>query len=191
VRWTWNLKKAAANRVKHGLSFETAVLAFDDPFHASKPDPHPEGDRWHTIGLVGSVLLLVIPLGPRPNPNRTSRSAASSARGRPPPTKGKPMKKEASKRLTRAQLAELKSLAALPDSAIDTSDVPELLDWSDAKRGLFYRPVKQQLTLRLDADVVAWFKSQTKSSEGYQTRINRALREYVQGQTSRSRRSRA
>ncbi len=101
------------------------------------------------------------------------------------------MKKETSKRLTRGQLAELKSLAALPESEIDTSDAPELLDWSGAKRGLFYRPVKQQLTLRLDADVVAWFKSQTKSSEGYQTRINRALREYVQGQIGRSRRSRA
>jgi uncharacterized protein (DUF4415 family) len=101
------------------------------------------------------------------------------------------MKKETSKRLTRGQLAELKSLAALSESAIDTSDTPELLDWSGAKRGLFYRPVKQQLTLRLDADVVAWFKSQTKSSEGYQTRINRALREYVQGQIGRSRRSRA
>ena len=42
------------------MSFETAVLAFDDSFHASKPDLHPDGDRWHTIGLVGSVLLLVI-----------------------------------------------------------------------------------------------------------------------------------
>jgi uncharacterized DUF497 family protein len=52
VRWTWDANKAAANRVKHGLSFETAVLAFDDPFHASKPDLHPDGDRWHTIGLV-------------------------------------------------------------------------------------------------------------------------------------------
>jgi len=74
------------------------------------------------------------------------------------------MKKETSKRLTREQLAELKSLGALPDSAIDTSDAPELLDWSGAKRGLFYRPVKQQLTLRLDADVVAWFKSHTHQS---------------------------
>jgi uncharacterized protein (DUF4415 family) len=101
------------------------------------------------------------------------------------------MKKEVSKRLTREQQAELKSLAALPDSAIDTSDAPELPDWSGATRGAFYRPVKQQLTLRLDADVVAWFKSQTKSNEGYQTRINRALREYVQGQINRSRRSRA
>jgi uncharacterized protein len=60
VRWTWDPDKSAANRVKHGLSFETAALVFDDPFHASKPDPHPDGDRWHTIGLVGSVLLLVI-----------------------------------------------------------------------------------------------------------------------------------
>jgi uncharacterized protein (DUF4415 family) len=100
------------------------------------------------------------------------------------------MKKGISKRLTPEQRSELKSLAALPHEAIDTSDAPELLDWSGAKRGLFYRPIKQQLTLRLDADVVAWFKSHTSSSEGYQTRINRALREYVQGQASRTRRSR-
>jgi uncharacterized protein (DUF4415 family) len=101
------------------------------------------------------------------------------------------MKKGASKRLTPKQRAELKSLPALRDDAIDTSDARELLDWSGAKRGLFYRPVKQQLTLRLDSDVVAWFKSHTTASEGYQTRINRALREYVQGQASRTRRSRA
>jgi uncharacterized DUF497 family protein len=36
------------------------VHVFDDPFHASKPDPHSDGDRWHTIGFVGQVLLLVI-----------------------------------------------------------------------------------------------------------------------------------
>jgi uncharacterized protein (DUF4415 family) len=101
------------------------------------------------------------------------------------------MKKGASKRLTPAQQAELKSLAALRDDAIDTSDAPELPDWSGAKRGLFYRPVKQQLTLRLDADVVAWFKRHTTSSEGYQTRINRALREYVQGHAKRAPRSRS
>jgi uncharacterized protein (DUF4415 family) len=101
------------------------------------------------------------------------------------------MKKGASKPLKRAQLAELKSLAVLPDDAIDTSDAPQLLDWSGARRGLFYRPVKQQLTLRLDADVIAWFKKHTTPDEGYQTRINRALREYVQGQASRRRRSRA
>jgi hypothetical protein len=51
------------------------------------------------------------------------------------------MKRRTSKRLTREQRAELKSPATLPDDAIDTSDTPELLDWSGAKRGLFYRPV--------------------------------------------------
>jgi uncharacterized protein (DUF4415 family) len=100
------------------------------------------------------------------------------------------MKKAASKRLTRGQRAELKSLTTLRDDEIDTSDAPELLDWSGARRGLFYRPVKQQLTLRLDADVVAWFKSHAVSDEGYQTRINRALREYVRSHARRRRHSR-
>jgi uncharacterized protein (DUF4415 family) len=89
------------------------------------------------------------------------------------------MKKVTSKPLTPEQLAELEALAVLPDDAIDTSDAPELPDWSGAKRGLFYRPVKQQLTLRLDADVVAWFKAHAKADEGYQTNINRALREHA------------
>jgi uncharacterized protein (DUF4415 family) len=101
------------------------------------------------------------------------------------------MKRGISKPLTREQAAELRSLARQGDDAIDTSDAPEILDWSGAKRGLFYRPVKQQLTLRLDADVVAWFKTHTAADEGYQTRINRALREYVQGEVKRIRRRRA
>jgi uncharacterized protein len=60
LRWIWDPNKAAQNRAKHGLSFETALHVFDDPLHASKPNPHPDGDRWHTIGLVGSILLLVV-----------------------------------------------------------------------------------------------------------------------------------
>ena len=92
--------------------------------------------------------------------------------------KGRTMKK-ANSRLTAAeQRAELAALAALPDEAIDTTDIPEVRDWSGAKRGVFYRPVKQQLTLRLDADVIDWFRKQAKG-KGYQTDMNRALREYV------------
>jgi uncharacterized DUF497 family protein len=60
LSWTWDPNKAAANRAKHGVSFETAVLVFDDPLHASKPDPHPDEDRWRTMGLVGPVVLLVV-----------------------------------------------------------------------------------------------------------------------------------
>jgi uncharacterized protein (DUF4415 family) len=99
------------------------------------------------------------------------------------------MKKAISEPLTGEQLAELRRLAVLPDDDIDTSDAPELRDWSGAKRGLFYRPVKEQLTLRLDADVIAWFRSHATSAEGYQTRINRALREYIQAQSRRNQRS--
>jgi uncharacterized protein (DUF4415 family) len=51
-------------------------------------------------------------------------------------------------------------------------------DW-DRRRGLFYWPVKQQLTLRLDSDIVAWFKARIPGGEGYQTSIDAALREYV------------
>src|SRR5947209_19004350 len=101
------------------------------------------------------------------------------------------MKKKISKPMTPAQVAELTAFAALPDHAIDTSDAPELLDWSGAKRGLFYRPVKQQLTLRVDTDVIAWFKKHATTHEGYQTHINRALREYVRKHARKSRRARA
>ena len=89
------------------------------------------------------------------------------------------MKKGISDWLTPAQQAEIDALAALPDDQIDTRDMPEVRDWSGARRGVFFRPIKQQLTLRIDADVIAWFKSHTPNGEGYQTRINRALREYV------------
>jgi uncharacterized protein (DUF4415 family) len=73
----------------------------------------------------------------------------------------------------------MKALSRMRDEDIDTSDIPEILDWSGAKRGLFYRPIKQQLTLRLDADVIAWFRGKARGGKGYQTIINKALREYV------------
>nr|WP_246712015.1 BrnA antitoxin family protein [Phyllobacterium myrsinacearum] len=63
----------------------------------------------------------------------------------------------------------------MPDSEIDLSDIPELTDeqWSKAVRGRFYRPVKHQITARVDADVLDWLKSQGK---GYQARMNAILR---------------
>ncbi len=75
---------------------------------------------------------------------------------------------------------QIRALEALPDDEIDTTDAPEILDWSDARRGVFYRPVKQQITLRLDADIIAWFKAQARDGLGYQTDINGALRAHVQ-----------
>jgi uncharacterized protein (DUF4415 family) len=77
--------------------------------------------------------------------------------------------------LTEAQIANLKALAARPDSEIDLSDAAEMTDeeWKNAERGRFYRPVKRQITARVDADVLEWLKAQGK---GYQSRINAILR---------------
>ena len=79
--------------------------------------------------------------------------------------------------------AEIDALA-MAQAPIQTDLIPEGEgDWSQAKRGLFYRPVKQQITLRLDADLISWFKTNPAPDEGYQTSINRALREYVAQQS--------
>jgi uncharacterized protein (DUF4415 family) len=77
--------------------------------------------------------------------------------------------------LTEADQAHLQSLAAMSDENIDYSDIPELPEgaWKNAVRGRFYKPVKQQITARVDADVLDWLKSQGK---GYQSRINEILR---------------
>ena len=89
------------------------------------------------------------------------------------------MRKATSRGLAKEQKVEIETLANLPDEEIDASDIPEILDWSGAKRALLYRPVKQQITLRLDADVLAWFRANTPSGRGYQTEINRVLREHA------------
>jgi len=92
------------------------------------------------------------------------------------------MKKQASEnivrvkgvpKLTEAQLEDLKRLAERPDDEIDYSDIPEITDFSGFEVGKFYRPVKEAVTVRLDADVVHWLKREGK---GYQTRLNAILR---------------
>ncbi len=72
---------------------------------------------------------------------------------------------------------ELQHLSEMSDEEINTTDIPEITDFSRAERGRFFRPVKKQVTLRLDMDLIEWFKEQ---GAGYQTRINAALREFVE-----------
>jgi len=79
---------------------------------------------------------------------------------------------------TEEQEQELTALAQLRDEDIDTSDIPEVRDWSRAVVGKFYRPLKDPVTLRIDADVLVWLKSE---GPGYQTRINSLLRMAMTG----------
>ncbi len=69
-------------------------------------------------------------------------------------------------------------LSTMEDEDIDTSDIPEL-DEDFFLRAEVHLPVKQPVTMRLDSDVLDWFKSQ---GQGYQTRINKLLRSYMEAQ---------
>ena len=83
------------------------------------------------------------------------------------------VKKTASDHLTEGAHAELAALASLPDDHNDIAKIPEQRDWNSARRGSLFRPVKQQITLRLDADLIDWFRRHPSGGEGYQTSINR------------------
>jgi len=61
VEFTWDERKNRANRKKHRISFETATLVFDDPFHISVQDREVDGEaRWQTIGMVNGVHVLLV-----------------------------------------------------------------------------------------------------------------------------------
>ncbi len=60
MRWIWHQAKNEANLRRHGLSFEAAVLVFDDPLSATREDPYPYEQRWRTIGMVGTQVVMVV-----------------------------------------------------------------------------------------------------------------------------------
>ena len=70
----------------------------------------------------------------------------------------------------------LDALAALPDEEIDYSDIPELDDDQFAQPLVSWPPRKETITIRVDSDVLSWFKRQ---GTGYQTRMNQVLRRYM------------
>ena len=62
VRFEWDEEKGAANQRKNGVDFESAARVFADPDYVLREDRTDEGGemRWHAIGLVEAVLLLVV-----------------------------------------------------------------------------------------------------------------------------------
>ncbi len=77
------------------------------------------------------------------------------------------------RKLTKEQKRDIRAIATKKDEDIDFSDIPVVLDWSKAEVGKFYRPKKTPVTMRLDADVIAWLKTE---GPGYQTKANGLLR---------------
>jgi uncharacterized DUF497 family protein len=179
VYFGWDEAKAASNKRKHGVRFEDAMLVFADPYALADQDRIEGGEvRWQTLGLAGGVVLVLVAHTVR-NEAQDEIIRIISAR--------KAVREETSDMtkivrksfsgspVTAARKHRLSKFAGRPDSEIDTSDIPELTEkfWRNAVRNPFYRPIKKQLTLRLDADVIAWLRLQGK---GYQTRANALLR---------------
>ena len=79
-----------------------------------------------------------------------------------------------------ARRMRLRALAA-EAAAPDTSDAPEAsaAAWAGAEIGKFFRPRKEVITMRVDADVLDWFRRSTPGGSGYQTAINAALRQHM------------
>lgn len=65
MRWIWDEDKSRLNRRKHGLGFETAQLVFEDPLMRHRRDPGFDEERWHTIGVVGGVTIIVAHTWPK------------------------------------------------------------------------------------------------------------------------------
>ncbi|HEV2490416.1 MAG TPA: BrnT family toxin [Candidatus Acidoferrales bacterium] len=61
MRFTWDENKNRRNRAKHGISFETAALVFDDPHAISRLERIEDGEeRWQTLGLAGGIVVLLV-----------------------------------------------------------------------------------------------------------------------------------
>jgi uncharacterized protein (DUF4415 family) len=76
--------------------------------------------------------------------------------------------------------AAVRHIAAIREDEIDTSDIPEITEaqWATVQKGRHFRPTKTSVTIRLDADLVAWFKAHAENG-GYQTEMNRVLRRHM------------
>ncbi len=87
------------------------------------------------------------------------------------------------KNLTSKQRKDISKLKAMPDSSIDTSDLPEVTFSKKARRGLFYRPRKASITIRIDQDVLDYYRAHAADGR-YQTEINNILRQQMEGRTN-------
>ena len=70
MRWTWDPDKDRENELKHGISFSTAQLVFQDSSFTSREDPFPHEQRWQTIGTIGPSVIIVVHTWPDEGPGR-------------------------------------------------------------------------------------------------------------------------
>ncbi|MFZ0310167.1 MAG: BrnT family toxin [Candidatus Sulfotelmatobacter sp.] len=181
MRIEWDEAKNRRNLLKHAVRFETAALAFEDPYALTQRDESTtEEERWITLGSLGpATVLFVVHTWRERSEEEIVRIIWLAPRHR---ARGIDMRK-----LTKEQKRDIAAIAAMKDEDIDLFDMPEVLDWSKAEMDKFYRPPKRSVTMRLDGDVIDWLKGYGK---GYQTRVNLLLRHAMASTTSENLKSR-
>src|SRR5579863_4448516 len=130
------------------------------------------GSRWDRSVWTQCSLSFTHPLSEMARRQRGSFRLAPRRR----------VRGEAMRKLSKAQKQDIATIRAMRGEDIDLSDMPEVVDWSKAEVGKFYRPPKKAVTMRLDADVLEWLKGYGK---GYQTRVNLLLRHAMASTTVR------
>ena len=91
------------------------------------------------------------------------------------------MKRENSNPLSEEQMARLERLSALPDEQIDTTDAPEVRDWTGARRGLFYSGANasDRVAVGVKSEVLDWFERNAEPGDDVEERINRVLSAHI------------
>ncbi len=155
----WDEPKNQANQQKHGLSFEEAALVFEGPVLTRI-------DRRTDYGEVRKISTGMTLPASSPHDWQTEK-------------RGGHMMSTVRKSLSDLSISKerLKELSERSDKSIDYSDIPPLhVDFFEHAE-LVYPPGEKSVTIRLDADVLAWMKAQ---GQGYQSRINAILRAYYE-----------
>jgi uncharacterized protein (DUF4415 family) len=166
MRFLWDERKRKSNLKDHGLDFRDAPAVFDGPTYTIEDDRFAYAEqRFMTLGFLGGVA---VSLNHTETPKVIESSSSERRRG---------MKKSSYSRASKTDWARLRSIK---DRDIRVSDEhPEVslkhIVKGIARRGLRPVPPKASVSLRLDADVLEWFKSHGR---GYQTRMNAVLRAF-------------
>jgi uncharacterized DUF497 family protein len=163
MNFEWDEAKNRANIRKHGFDFADAeemfrgVLVVDPDTRRDYGEP-----RWTGLGIVGGRLAHVVFARTRLRPFGSSHSERQQA-----------VKEKNSKKPSRT---DWKRIDAMRDEDIDFSDAPELGP-DFFKNAIIWPGPKKQITLRVDPDVLTFFR---KHGRGYQTTMNAVLRKYME-----------
>lgn len=178
MRWVWDKQRSRINKLRRGLSFKEAELVFDDAYALSRRITEQDQKYWYTIGRACGTFIIT----------KHTKPVIDLATGR---ENGLIL---AARRVTANEKMVLFAfLHPTEHIRIVTptrrrrgtfEDIPEVLDWRLAELALFYRSSKQSISLRLDADLLDWFRHDAlgRPCRHWHNKANTVLRNYVRQQ---------